>query len=63
MSKPRCRHSTTAFSLCTGQTKVTMFGGSTDGLGKNKLADTTLLQFSEFISIVLYIYMYMYINE
>ena len=44
-----------------------MFGGSTDEFGDNKLADTTLLQFSQLFHIhvctcvYMYIYMYIYI--
>ena len=52
--KPRWAHSLTAFSLGPGVTEVTEFGGTTEpGTGSDetqpKLADTTLLQFSECI--------------
>ena len=52
--KPRSGHSLTAFSLGPGLTEVTMFGGTAEpSTGSTetqpKLADTTLLQFSECI--------------
>ena len=51
--KPRCGHSLTASSLDSGMTEVTMFGGTAESWAgghekQPKLADTTLLQFSEF---------------
>ena len=50
--KARAGHSLTAFSLGPGLTEVVEFGGSSDpSTGSNetqpKMADTTLLQFSE----------------
>ena len=55
--KPRWGHSLTAISLGPGLTEVIEFGGSSDPLtGSNdtqpKIADTTLLQFSELQSII-----------
>ena len=52
--KPRWGHSLTAFSLGPGLTEVTVFGGSPEPLTVSdeiqpKLADTTLLQFSEWL--------------
>ena len=52
--KPRWGHSLTAFSLGPGLTEVTVFGGSAEtwtGSDETqpKVADTTLLQFSEFL--------------
>ena len=52
--KPRAGHSLTAFSLGPGLTEVTMFGGTAEPWTisdekQPKLADTTLLQFSECI--------------
>ena len=52
--KPHWRHSLTAFSLGPGLREVTMFGGTAEpptGSDETqpKLADTTLLQFSECI--------------
>ena len=52
--KPRMSHSLTAFSLGPGLTEVTMFGGTAEPWAGSyetqpKLADTTLLQFSECI--------------
>ena len=56
LSKPRYDHSTTAFSLGPGFTEVTMFGGSAEPLigsdeKQPKLANTTLLQFSELLHV------------
>lgn len=50
--KPRCGHSLTASSLDPGMTEVTMFGGTAESWAgghdkQSKLANTTLLQFSE----------------
>ena len=50
--KARYCHSLTAFSLGPGLTEVTVFGGTDKSLTRSeetqpKLADTTLLQFSE----------------
>ena len=44
--KARSCHSLTAFSLGPGLTKVVEFGGSPQH--STKMADTTLLEFSEF---------------
>ena len=58
--KPRGGHSLTAFSLGPGLTEVTVFGGTPEPpTGSNKaqpkLADTTLLQFSEWLIVCCYI--------
>jgi hypothetical protein len=47
--KARCAHSLTAFSLGPGLTEVVEFGGTSEPLTETqpKIADTTLLQFSE----------------
>ena len=60
--KPRYWHSLTAFSLGPGLTEVTVFGGTAEPLigsveKQPKLADTTLLQFSECL-ILCYTYHY-----
>ena len=52
IQRPRWGHSLTAFSLGPGVTEVMEFGGSSEQwTGSNdkqpKLADTTLLEFSE----------------
>ena len=52
--QPRWIHSTTAFCLVDGVTEVTMFGGSADTWAgswekQSKLADTTILQFCEYM--------------
>ena len=54
--KPRSAHSLTAFSLGPGLTEVTVFGGSAEPPAGSdetlpKLADTTLLQFSELLNV------------
>ena len=54
--KPRWRHSLTVFSLGPGLTEVTVYGGSAElSTGSDekqpKLADTTLLQFSECLNV------------
>lgn len=61
--QPRRGHTTTAFSLSPGLTEVTMFGGSPElSSGKDvtqpKLAETTILQFSEYSRNVEHLYMY-----
>ena len=71
--KPRWTHSLTAFSLGPGLTEVTVFGGTAEPLTGSvetqpKLANTTLLQFSELLNVhvhtvyTMYHYMYMYIH-
>ena len=57
--KPRYGHSLTAFSLGPGLTEVTVFGGTPEPwVGSDekqpKLADTTLLQFSELLNVPLH---------
>ena len=52
--KPRMGHSLTAFSLGPGLTEVIVFGGSAEPFTgsdetQSRLADTTLLEFSECI--------------
>ena len=59
--QPRWIHSTTAFCLADGVTEVTMFGGSADLWGgsaekQSKLADTTLLQFCEYIKFNMFLH-------
>ena len=54
--KPRYSHSLTAFSLGPGLTEVTVFGGTAEPYSGSdetqpKLADTTLLQFSELLNV------------
>ena len=54
--KPRWWHSLTAFSLGPGLTEVTVFGGTAEPFAGSdetqpKLADTTLLQFSELLNV------------
>ena len=70
--KPRLGHSLTAFSLGPGLTEVTVFGGGAEPLTGSdetqpKVADTTLLQFSELLNVhvhtctitcIIYIHMY-----
>ena len=56
--KPRWGHSLTATSLGPGLTEVIEFGGTSDPLTESddrqpKIADTTLLQFSELQSIII----------
>ena len=53
--KARWGHSLTAFSLGPGLTEMTVFGGTDkpwtgSDVTQPKLADTTLLQFSEYTS-------------
>ena len=45
--KPRKGHSTTDISISSTLTKVVMFGGCSQFFGVIKLADTVVLQFSE----------------
>ena len=57
--KPRYWHSLTAFSMGPGLTEVTVFGGTPEpptGSDETqpKLADTTLLQFSELLNVHVY---------
>ena len=57
--QPRWAHSMTAISLGLGLTEVTIFGGSPESvLGSDnmqpKMADTTLLQFSEWSQVILF---------
>ena len=52
--QPHWGHSITAFCRDDGETEVTMFGGSRDPWSgsekkQSKLADTTLMQFREYI--------------
>ena len=59
--KPCWEHSLTAFSLGPGLTEVTVFGGSAEPPTRSvetlpKLADTTLLQFSEWLIVITYHY-------
>ena len=56
--KPRRGHSLTAFSLGPGLTEVTAFGGTAEPWAGSdekqpKLADTTLLKFSELLNVYL----------
>ena len=55
--QPRWGHSITAFCRDEGETEVTMFGGSRDPWSgsekkQSKLADTTLMQFCEYINML-----------
>ena len=64
--KPCFAHSLTAISLGPGLTEVIEFGGTSDPLtGSNdtqpKIADTTLLQFSELQSIIHNVQLFNYI--